>query len=533
MSYVKLFNPFNTSQREPVPGKDQVVNNAGGYVFQIDKWVRLDRFLILGSDSATYYQKARKLTRENAEIVLECWSDDPQRTAQTIGDISYSGRAPKQAPAIFALALGATHADEPARQAAYAAVPRVCRTASHLFEWIDVCQKLGKGWGRGMKRVVASWYDIRDTDALAYQAIKYRSRSGFSHKRAIEVAHKGAGEDEARQALYLWARGKDVETDKLPAVVQAHLKAMKADNREALMQLVADHSLPWEAIPTEALSDPGVWKAMLPHLGLTALIRNLGNMTACEAIKPMDCAEVAARLKNREDLRKSRVHPFSVLQALAVYKSGHGVRGVKAWSPVTQVVDALDEAFYAAFANVEPTGKSILLALDVSGSMTSSMGGSPLSCREASAALALVTLATESNTQVVGFTAEKGSYSRRAVLQPLALSARQRLDDAVKTVSNLPFGGTDCALPMLYAMRNRIPVDAFVIYTDSETWAGDIHPVQALQEYRRTMERDAKCIIVGMTSTGFSIADPGDGGMLDIVGFDGSCPQLISDFIRQ
>ena len=550
MSYVKLFNPFKTHQSEPVPGKDQVANNAGGYVFQIDKWARLNRFLILGSDSATYYQKARKLTRENAEIVLECWSEDPQRTAQTIGDISHSARAPKQAPAIFALALGANHADEPARQAAYAAVPRVCRTASHLFEWIDVCQKLGKGWGRGMKRVLTNWYEARDTDALAYQAIKYRSRSGFNHKRAIEVAHKGAGEDEARQALYLWARGKDVEADKLPVVVQAHLKAMKADNREALMQLVAEHRLPWEAIPTEALNDPGVWKAMLPHLGLTALIRNLGNMTACEAIKPMDCAEVVARLKNVEDLRKSRVHPFSVLQALAVYRSGHGVRGVKGWSPVSQVVDALDEAFYAAFANVEPTGKNILLALDVSGSMTSSMGGSPLSCREASAALALVTLATESNTQVVGFTATEGRYSRGAGLivgftatevryspgadlKPLPLSARQRLDDAVETVSNLPFGRTDCALPMLYAAHNMIPVDAFVIYTDNETWAGKIHPFQALQEYRKTMGRDAKCIVVGMTSTGFSIADPGDGGMLDIVGFDGSCPQLISDFIRQ
>jgi 60 kDa SS-A/Ro ribonucleoprotein len=385
-----------------------------------------------------------------------------------------------------------------------------------------------------MKRVVAKWYASRGTDKLAYQMIKYRSRSGFDHKRAIEVAHNGAGEDAARQALYLWARGKDVERETLPTLVQAHLKAMKADNRDDLMKLVAEHNLPWEAIPTEALNDPGVWQAMLPYMGLTALIRNLGNMTACEAIKPMDCAEVVKRLGSEEDLRKSRVHPFTILQALAVYRSGYGVRGGKSWSPVTQVVDALDKAFYAAFKNVEPTGKNILLALDVSGSMTSSMGGSPLSCREASAALALVTLATEANTQVVGFTGGGGWGSRyNSDLTPLNLSARQRLDDAVREVSNLPFGGTDCALPMLYATRKGMPVDAFIIYTDNETWAGNIHPVQALQEYRKTMNRNAKCIVVGMTSTGFSIADPGDGGMLDMVGFDGSCPALISNFIKQ
>ena len=34
-----------------------------------------------------------------------------------------------------------------------------------------------------------------------------------------------------------------------------------------------------------------------------------------------------------------------------------------------------------------------------------------------------------------------------------------------------------------------------------------------------------------MTSTGFSIADPNDAGMLDIVGFDSAGPALISGFI--
>lgn len=534
MPYAKLYNPTKTPQNQAIPGKSQVENNASGFVFKIDDWARLDRFLILGSDSATYYQSAQKITRENCDIVMQCWANDPQRTAQIVGDISNDGRAAKQGPAIFALALGATHVHDAARQAAYSAVPRVCRTASHLFEWIGFCDQLGKGWGRGMKRVVAKWYANRGTDKLAYQMIKYRSRSGFDHKRAIEVSHKGAGEDAARQALYLWARGKDVDRETLPALVHAHLKAMKAENRDELMKLVAEHNLPWEAIPTEALNDPGIWQAMLPHMGLTALIRNLGNMTACDAIKPMDCADVVKRLGNEEDLRKSRVHPFAVLQALAVYKSGYGVRGGKSWSPVTQVVDALDKAFYAAFKNVEPTGKNILLALDVSGSMATFMGGSPLSCREASAALALVTLATETNTQVVGFTGSSGlRYNSHTELTPLNLSARQRLDDAVRTVGNLPFGRTDCALPMLYATRKGMPVDAFIIYTDSETWAGGIHPVQALQEYRKTMNRNAKCIVVGMTSTGFSIADPGDGGMLDVIGFDSSCPALIANFIKQ
>ena len=49
------------------------------------------------------------------------------------------------------------------------------------------------------------------------------------------------------------------------------------------------------------------------------------------------------------------------------------------WKPVTKIIDALDAAFYATFQNVEPCGKPVLLALDVSGSMG---GGSVAgSCR--------------------------------------------------------------------------------------------------------------------------------------------------------
>ena len=39
-------------------------------------------------------------------------------------------------------------------------------------------------------------------------------------------------------------------------------------------------------------------------------------------------------------------------------------------------------------------------------------------------------------------------------------------------------------------------------------------------------------VVVGMTSNGFSIADPSDPGMMDVVGFDASAPNLISAFSR-
>ena len=81
-------------------------------------------------------------------------------------------------------------------------------------------------------------------------------------------------------------------------------------------------------------------------------------------------------------------------------------------------------------------------------------------------------------------------------------------------------------------MEKGLKVDTFVVYTDSETWAGDVHPSEALKQYRETTGIPARLVVVGMTSSGFSIADPTDAGMLDVVGFDTATPNIISSFSK-
>ena len=535
MKYATLSNPATAPQSAPRDGR-QVKNAAGGYVYSLDRWARLDRFLILGSDAPTYYATARDLTKQNRENLDACFSLNPTRTAETVAQVSEAGRAPKNDPAIFALAVGANHVAPDARTAALAAVPRVCRTVSHLFAFVSAATSLGRGWGRGLKRAVAAWYAARSVDALAYQGVKYRSRYGFDHSRLVRLAHPDPQGDSARNELYRWlANGSVRDESTLPAVVRAHLEAMAASPAKSLVRLIEEHRLPWEALPTRANADPAVWRAMLPHLGATALLRNLGNMTRLGALAPLSPAEdaVVARLGDVEALKRARVHPLSILVARAVYGSGRGVKGGGAWTPSGRVVSALDAAFRTAFEAVEPAGKRFLIGLDVSGSMTQSLGGSPLSCREASAALALVTAATEPKCHVVGFT---GSGSTRwmsgaAAVSPLpGIHANASLAEATAAVSNLPFGPTDCALPMLHALRKRLAVDVFVVLTDNETWCGEVHPAEALNRYRKATGIDAKLAVVGLTATGFSIADPADAGMLDVVGFDTATPAILSRF---
>ena len=147
------------------------------------------------------------------------------------------------------------------------------------------------------------------------------------------------------------------------------------------------------------------------------------------------------------------------------------------------------------------------------------------------AGAALVTAATEPKHMFTAFTAAFSGLGPSG-LSTLSISPRERLDDVVRRIDRLNFGGTDCALPMLEATKRGWSVDVFVVYTDNETWAGRIHPSQALRQYREKTGIPARLVVVGMASNGFTIADPADGGMLDVVGFDTATPRLIAEFVR-
>lgn len=533
MNYLKqhLQNVRHTPQSQPIPGSAQVPNNAGGYTFAVDDWTRLDRFLILGSEGGSYYVTERKLTAENAQNVIRCIGIDGQRVVQRLTAISVEGRAPKNDPAIFALALCFAHGDLATKQAAADALSKVCRIGTHLMHFAEYVNGL-RGWGRGLRRAVAGWYTHQAAETLAYQTAKYQSRDGWSHRDLLRLAHPVAPSDD-HNMVYKWIVDgwPEIGTEPHPVKAGQILWAMeraKTAEKGELLKLIADYRLPREMIPTQWLNDPTIQEAMLPHMGVTALIRNLGNLSKSGLLAEGNRAvidQVVRQINSLEALKKARLHPIAVLTALLTYQSGHGMRGSGAWTPVTKVIDALDSAFYKAFGAVQPSGKRTMLALDVSGSMGSGMVGGVmgLTPRMASGAMALVTAATEQEYSVMGFGTE---------FVPLTISPRQRLDDVIKTISGLPFAGTDCALPMVWALKNRVEIETFVIYTDSETWFGNIHPTQALRDYRQQMGLPARLVVVGMLGNGFSIADPGDAGMLDVVGFDTVAPQLIADFAR-
>lgn len=522
-----------------IPGReaDMVDNHTGtgAKVFKVSKWTQFERFLLLGTEGGSFYVGEHELTKENATNTIDVIRLDGPRAVKMIVEISDAGRAHKNDPALYALAIAASADDLATRQAALEALPKVARIGTHLFHFAQYVEGF-RGWGKALRRAVANWYLEKPTDKLVYQLIKYQQRDGWSHRDLLRLAHPKSTDVNQNAALRWTAHGFDALDTPTKLALHEQIAAFetlrKTTDENTIIDLIREYKLPREALASEQLT-ANVWAALLEDMPLTATIRSLGVLSKQGIIDRNSVGEqkVLSLLRNETALKSARIHPISVLAAMKTYGSGRGVRGTNSWDVNSKIIDALDEAFYKTFDFVEPTGKRIMMALDVSGSMGSAMvSGIPnLTAREAVGAMAMVTARVEEGAEFFGF---------RRTLSRLNISPRQRLDDVMKAIAFSDFGSTDCAAPMNWAYDNKERFDAFTVWTDNDTGTGSYYTgkspqaSQRLVEYRKQMQVDAKLVVCATQAYNYSIADPQDSGQMDVIGFDTSVPTIISDFIR-
>jgi 60 kDa SS-A/Ro ribonucleoprotein len=286
-----------------------------------------------------------------------------------------------------------------------------------------------------------------------------------------------------------------------------------------------------EHLPTELLNTPQIWNTLLTGMGMTALVRNLGKLSQV-GVASTRGQDIIKMLTDPKTVKDSKIHPLQVLVGMKTYSQGKGDLGSMTWTVNSYITTALSTTFRLAFGNITPTGKRYMLGLDVSGSMSMCMcaGAKNITPREGSVAMALMTLHAEGaqNVHIYGFS--NVFYNFTGKVRP-----DMTVQDAIKA-TDVPFGATDCALPMTEALKmynsSGIVFDVFCVYTDSETYAPNIHPQVALEQYRKATGVDAKLIVIGMASNCLTIADPKDKNTLNLAGFDTSTPELISMFVQ-
>lgn len=521
---------IKNSLSTPVPQSEQadprqVKNSAGGYTFTVNDKARLTRFLILGTDGGTYYVGEKKLTQDNINFLRAIIERDETMVIETVREISLDGRAYRNSPAIFAVAAlfawGKTKPQELVRE--------VCRNSTMMFEWADYVDLLG-GWGRSKVNAVANWYASQSPQSLAMQVIKYRQRNGRTHRDMLRLSHVGRhGDHKIPEDIANFVLGKGpttyAESDGINDTIRGFLWAQEALSVDEAMAVMRSYSLPWEAFPTKFHTEPKFWKTLFENGNIQgqALLRNVTRFAKLGLFNDMIFARAfAEKLNDDAMIARTRLHPFQYLLAYTAYERGHDIRDrSKVWTVQPVIKSALDDAFYKAFKYVEPAGKRTMIALDVSASMRNNIPGLEIPSTMITAVMSMTIARTEPYYQIMGF-----AYDFR----DLGIAPSMSLSETMSRTYNHSFGGTDCGKPMTYALERKIAVDTFLIMTDNETWAGNIHPHHALEKYRQAMGIDARMIVAGTEPTPFSIANPSDAGMLDICGADSNLPKLVAEF---
>lgn len=562
-------NRTTTPQTRAIPGRNSEMtrNAAGGVSFKTDDFTRLQRFLILGVEGDTFYTDQRKLAMANVKCLSKCLKADGKRVVDMAIEASY--RSFKQAAPIFVLASAASAEDEEVRKYALENLHRVCRTLSALYTFANTVSDL-RGWGRGLRRAFANWLNKTPVEKLAYQAWKYKGRDGWTAQDIMRKAHPVTS-DKQRAEIFTYMAKPRKEEDWNPllarkatadmnttfykigggvrkaypalAQIEAAEELLHMDgNSRATVQravnLIRDHRLTHEAVPSHLRKEAAVWEALTEDMPVTAAVRNLGAMTANGLLTPMSASQkkIVDLLSDHDIVERSGAHPMQFLIAARQYGMGHGMRGNLTWTPNQKVLDALDVAYYASFGNVPTTGGNVLVAVDVSGSMSGRYSGWVMGIEGwtpimAAGAMALVTMAREPNSHLIGF---DGS------VHEMNITAHSRIDDVVRKLASIRGGATNTALPVHYARTKKMQVDAIVSYTDNETWAGTGswgyrgntgHVVEEVEKYTDRFG-EFKFLNCAMTATGTSDVDRKNTNMFELVGMDSNTPRIISEYMQ-
>lgn len=574
------------------------------FVFKLSLKDYILRMLILGSRANKYDQRTKTLSADDiAFIQSQIKAGHGEEIFTITRDVYDESRAPKLDITLMVMALLCKAEELHIRKMALEFVAKL-RTLSQLYSWKNFHSGIlnpatglkTKGFGRAVKREISNWTLNKSAKDVAYQVTKYMAREGWSFKNILQCAHistntgddrvfAGAGTGTVTDTVKTSRKPKRLHQHNVPATemdlvlryvvngfeametlakksglvnsdsVYVYLKAIHeakhftCDDKDTLLELIYKHKLTREQVPTWALADTESLAALLINknqtkvtMPLTALLRNLGNMTSHGVFDNAQHLQIVlAHLVHPNTITYSRIHPVNVLTAWFTYRAGQGTKGHNVWDPKQEIVKTLEEMFYLSFKNVAPTGKRICFLIDCSGSMCCPSLCEGVTNAEAAALLAMIfargeTSAEESpNHSFYLFTSNQryasGGGSGLTDVTDV-IDAAAPLDNVLRAVQRSDWGATDISMGILDALKFKRKYDAFVVITDNDVNSG-IKPSEAMRQYRSGLKLPhAKLVVVATQGSNITIADPDDINMMDMCGFDSHGPKILQDFIR-
>lgn len=325
--------------------------------------------------------------------------------------------------------------------------------------------------GKPYVRKVVKSVTLRGDDVTEIMAC-YLSMFGKpipnSLKKGISDAMQGF--DEYTLAKYK-GNGKAVKMRDLLCLCRPSPKdATQSDLWKRLLNNELEIPVTWETQLSSNGNNKETWEKLIDSgkVGYMALLRNLRNILNAN---PSNLNKVLDTIQNPEAVKRSRQLPFRYLSA---YKELENIGG-------SRVFDVLENSLEASIENVPKLSGTTVIAVDISGSMSSLISNkSKVHCYEIAVLLGLIANKICENSYF---------YEFNSTIRSVPLS--HRTDILATTLNSRCCGGTNMFLPFNKMIDDNIKTDRIIIISDNECNGGWNSPVQTIaDQYRRKTGND-------------------------------------------
>ncbi|XP_061178991.1 RNA-binding protein RO60-like [Saccostrea echinata] len=512
---------------------------------------KLKQFLILGGPNSVYHPHSvsHSSTKIDLSFIHRLIAGGRGKdVVRVIKQYSLEGRAAKQNAILRALAVCSTSSDLVTKREANRIIPDVCRIFDHLIKFIKFSQEdaVGKKWGRARRKAISNLYNNYPGGPmkLAYHVTKYRKRGNMSHKDVIRLAHVKPFNQEVQYILGYIIRGLNganlnihhpsPELESVKNYIQGVEEARRCRTRgdEAhLIHLIETHQLCHEHVRKEFLNKPEIWHALLQHMPIHAVIRNLNSLASNEVFNLYDgdVNIVAQKLNDLGLLNEARVHPFEILTAYFQHKSGERTARGNVFTPSETILCALEEAFYKSLKPrtdiFEARSVRMAFGIDLTISPSDCVVSAKITSRQAVTGILLELIRYVNTYHVLPFGASD-------ICSPLPISP----DDRLQNVENSLFVGgvesSNLTKPIDFAIRNQLEVNVFVLFT-SKTYTEQEHYQlkDAMDRYRSQpwAGREPRLVVVDVVGNQSPISSYEE-DFLRIEGADSQVVNVIKQF---
>lgn len=502
-------------------------NYAGAPTFVRSAEERLVQALTTGTFEPTFYADANTLAQEAVTLCREFAERDPHFLAQAIVYARTQGLL-RLAPIVALITLSASPNPD-AKEMFRRIFPRVIHTPGDLQDALALCRAKGgsslRGMGKSVQHAAQRWL----AQMSEYHAIKYGAQSQQMSLRDIYrlTRPRLAGQP---GAIARWIVKGEVDAEATPQI--AGYEAFKAaaaevrrtepesvrqtiDAEGRALELVSAHRLPWEVVAGQMEGSRAAWTAMLYQMPYFALLRNLNNLIKHGVTADDEALSYITRtLADPQRVASSKLLPFRFLSAAKALESGPGRSAIET---------ALNAALEASFVNMPELGSRVLIANDISGSMTNKPSPrSDMTMAEIAGIFAAAAFKKAEAGTIVSFDTQ--AY-------PRALDKHLPLMQIARSISGYG-GGTSLSAPLLWAFGNPERVfDVAIFLTDSESWYDHLTSgrgsADLVREYKKRVNPNLVCFFVQLVPYQHAVAPQSEPGMFYLYGWNASLLSFI------